>query len=400
MAAIDTSTIKNLHLPAGGYVLVLPGWYPTWLDAYTGDFNQRQVWAAGLKIPQVVLYIGKAPIGSLPAVEVRSRQVTETVVEIIVLYPEHHFFDSVRSNTTFFQLLKQFSKIIVERWGKPDLLHAYIVIRGGLAAWHLSRNWKIPFVLSEHWTIYYPEDPGYLKKRNPVFRHLVKVVLAKVSAFMPVANQLRLQAEKFLKPLPSFVVPNVVDTEIFCLDNVRKSNPTFRFVHISTMTYQKNPEGLLRAFAKYNRQNTNCCLWLTGPYPQEVFDYAHQLQLGKAVHFTGSVTYHEVAGILRESDALVLFSRYENLPCVVLEALCCGVPVISTNVGGISEVVDKSNGLLIPAGDEEELCSSFHQMVAGYLNYDRFSIAAEAKQKYSYDAVGNQIMQAYKSVIE
>jgi len=49
------------------------------------------------------------------------------------------------------------------------------------------------------------------------------------------------------------------------------------------------------------------------------------------------IPHREVASILQSTDLLLMFSNYENLPCVILEAFACGVPVISTDVGGIKE---------------------------------------------------------------
>jgi glycosyltransferase involved in cell wall biosynthesis len=45
----------------------------------------------------------------------------------------------------------------------------------------------------------------------------------------------------------------------------------------------------------------------------------------------------------KKADAFILFSRHENFPCVVIEALCCGLPVVASNVGGIAEAVDETN---------------------------------------------------------
>lgn len=397
----NVSTINELSLPPGNYVLVLPGWYPSRFDAFTGDFNQRQVLATGLYTPQVVLYIRKDKTGTLRSIETTFVQQGENVVEIIVLYPMEKWkvWDAVQSHTTYIKLLYYYAEVIRKKWGVPMLLHAYIVIRGGLGGWLLSTKWKLPFILSEHWTIYFANDPGFIKKRNILFRWLVERVYSRIAHFLPVSASLGNQVQQLYGSVAITVVPNVVDTSQFFFRANDDDHDVFRWVHISTMEYQKNPEGLLRAFATFHKATPGTVLTMVGPYPVSVKQYAIKLGLEKAVEFTGSIAYHEVAQWLKRSHALVLFSRYENLPCVILEALCCGKPVISTKVGGIAEVIDASNGILVSNENEEQLVNAFEQMHKNYDGYDRKKIAETSIEHFSYSAVGSSIAGVYQRVL-
>lgn len=401
MAEKYYSEIREVRLSSKNYVLVVPGWYPTWQDQFTGDFNQRQVKAAGMHMPQVVLYIVKDQAQTLTEVETRYRQLTENIVEITVMYPQkkNKWFDQVYSNLVYVQLLYTYASIIENRWGKPLLIHSYIVIRGGLGGFLLAGKWKIPFILSEHWTIFYPEDPGYLLKRNLIFKWIVKKVFKNVSRLLPVTHNLEQQIYKLVKRIPSTVIPNAVETELFFYKEGSAKKDPFRFVHISTMAYQKNPLGLLRAFKRFHELHNAACLWMVGPYPDEVLIYANEIGLPENnVHFTGPVPYNQVSEILQHSEALVLFSRYENLPCVILEALCCGVPVISTNVGGIGEVVDAQNGILLQNENEAGLTATFIKMYTMYENYNRKEIANAATNLFGYDKIGDSIYAVYREI--
>jgi glycosyltransferase involved in cell wall biosynthesis len=91
-----------------------------------------------------------------------------------------------------------------------------------------------------------------------------------------------------------------------------------------------------------------------------------------------------------------MFSRFENLPCVLLEALCCGLPVISTNVGGIAEAVNDENGILIESENIPALANAMQKMIDEYHRYNHEKIAAEASAKYNYTKVGEQIAAFYK----
>ena len=395
------SSITDLQLPKGAYVLVLPGWYPTWINPMPGDFNQRHVKAAGLYKPQVVLYIGKDTTNTLTTVQVQFHQLNENVAEILVLYPLEKLkaWDVIQSNVTYIKLLYKFAEQIKGRWGMPLLLHSYIVLRGGLSGWLLGKHWKLPYILSENWTIYYPADPGYLLKRNIVFRYLVKRIFKSVNRFLPVTKNLDMQVQQLVGNVKSTIVPNVVETGNFFYTEEKKNADPFQFIHISTMVYQKNPEGLLRAFHAFNLQMPGNKLLMAGPYPDAVFKYAKSLGLNDStIAFTGTVTYIEVAKLLQLSSALVLFSRYENLPCVILESLCCGVPVISTSVGGVDEVVNVSNGILVESENEEMLTKAFLKMRNDYALFDRKKIAETSVECFSYAAVGSQINRVYDEV--
>ena len=99
---------------------------------------------------------------------------------------------------------------------------------------------------------------------------------------------------------------------------------------------------------------------------------------------------------MKDSDFLVMFSRYENLPCVILEALCCGLPVISTDVGGISEIINNSNGILIESEDKTALSNALEYMLDHLTQYDRKHIADNATKKYNYKSVGQAINKIYE----
>lgn len=395
------SQITNVNLSSGNYILVIPGWYPTPQDPYTGDFNQRHVNAAGIYVAQVVLYVVKDKTNTLKKTAAIYKQAAENIVEIIVTYRQrkNKWIDAVYSNLTYVRLLFTYAAIIKAQFGLPLLVHSYIVIRGGLGGLLLSKKWRIPFILSENWTIYYPDDPGYLLKRNLIFRWTVKAVFKNLNKFLPVTDNLKQHVFSVLNPVPFSVIPNVVNTKLFQFKEKLSEDKIFRFVHVSTMTYQKNPEGLLRAFKKFSEIHPSSVLLMVGPYTKDLNEYAKEIGLNETtVHFTGLISYTQVAEILMLSNALVLFSRYENLPCVILEALCCGLPVISTDVGGITEVVDVHNGILIQNENEEQLKEAFIKMYNSFKDYNPKKISDLASNLFSYESVGGLISSVYEEI--
>jgi glycosyltransferase involved in cell wall biosynthesis len=87
------------------------------------------------------------------------------------------------------------------------------------------------------------------------------------------------------------------------------------------------------------------------------------------------------------------------MPCVVLEALCSGLPVIASHVGGIPEVVRQENGILVEPGNEVQLLDAMKMMMANRNFYDRLFISKVAASEFSYETVGQKICSVYSSFL-
>jgi glycosyltransferase involved in cell wall biosynthesis len=99
-----------------------------------------------------------------------------------------------------------------------------------------------------------------------------------------------------------------------------------------------------------------------GPQLSHVQEYASKLGIENNIDFMGSRT--DVPKILASSDIFVLSSDWEGFPISIVEAMRAGLPVIASNVGGISEVViEGSNGHLVPRGDTARLCKVIRQLL-------------------------------------
>jgi glycosyltransferase involved in cell wall biosynthesis len=138
---------------------------------------------------------------------------------------------------------------------------------------------------------------------------------------------------------------------------------------------------------------------MVGPASDELKQRATALGLDNYLDWKGEVSYAEVARLMQESSAHVLFSRYENQPCVNLEAFCCGLPVIATNVGGISEVVNDSNGILVEPDSIYSLVYAMDKMIDHYEMFDGAEISREAARLYNYAAIGESIYNSYLTLL-
>lgn len=129
-----------------------------------------------------------------------------------------------------------------------------------------------------------------------------------------------------------------------------------RVLFVSNLLPVKDPAFLLEAFRRLDPGAAGMAVRLTlagrGPMRAEVEQLAKRLGVAESVRFLGPLDSKNVANWMRAADLLVMTSRHEGLPNVILESQACGLPVVSTDVGGIHELVDEQwKGTLTPLDD-------------------------------------------------
>jgi glycosyltransferase involved in cell wall biosynthesis len=119
----------------------------------------------------------------------------------------------------------------------------------------------------------------------------------------------------------------------------------FLFITVGRLETVKNHELLIKAFSQV--ESAHCLIVGVGPLELQLKKFATQQGVGDRIHFLGK--RDDIYNLMQAADAFILSSNYEGLPITILEALESRLPVISTNVGAISESIDHKNGLLVPA---------------------------------------------------
>jgi glycosyltransferase involved in cell wall biosynthesis len=105
----------------------------------------------------------------------------------------------------------------------------------------------------------------------------------------------------------------------------------------------------------------------------------------------------DLAYFYQLADTFVLFSRYENLPCVLLESLCCGTPIVATRVGGIAEII-ADNGFLVESEDEKALFDAMRLFIDKKVSFSKPEIAQNAQKLYSVEAISSKFIELYQKI--
>ncbi len=379
------------------YVLVLPSWYPSRVHRFNGDFNERLVRAVSAEVKHIVLHIIKDVGIKKTEVELIEE---ESLITYQIYYPgiKIPILKTIYSAWLYFALNTKYIKKIVDKQGKPSIIHCFVIQRALIIAVLAKMRYNIPLVITEQWSAFFPQAPYALKRVSFVYKWLIRYGLRSADHIIAVSEILKTHIGNWTKNKIISVIPNVVDTTLFtCSSSINTHN--FRFLHISTMYPVKNVDGILRAFEEI-LETHHAELYLVGDMPQSIKDIIHTSPaLLSSVVYKGEVPYSEVAGVFKECDCMVMFSHFETFSCVTAEALCSGLPVIITRTFGIGEYVNKENGLVISANNQAELKAAMIGMIDNYENYKREEISDLAKGNFNYRKISKMIGHVYQSVL-
>jgi glycosyltransferase involved in cell wall biosynthesis len=383
-------------------ILFLPRWYPNRYDPMPGLFIQRQAEAISDHCTAVVLYIHEdidcpnryeidsADEGDLQVIRVYYKVPAGGITPLNKLLKLYRFFKACRLG---FKMLQDFN---------PDLIHVHVLTRQGIIALIYKWNTMVPYVITEHWSRYFPENNTY---KGGIRKFITGRVVRNASALIAVSEKLKeAMLNVGLKNQHYQVIPNPVDMNRFRIieKEIRPGMTKKRMIHISCFEDKsKNISGFLRVIRnlQQKRDDFECCLIGEGPEWQQMKKYATDLGLyPELVSFPGLMVEDDLVLAINKAGFLVLSSQYETFGSVIIESLACGIPIVSTDVGIASAVVNESNGLVVPPGDGKALEEAISFMLDHFHEYDRKQIRESVAGNYNDHIISRQLIEVYKEV--
>jgi N-acetyl-alpha-D-glucosaminyl L-malate synthase BshA len=227
------------------------------------------------------------------------------------------------------------------------------------------------------------KDPGY----EPVVSHAINLS----DGVTAVSESLRRDTlEHFHVEKPIQVIPNFIDLERFKQRNPCRFTLALagenqkRLIHISNFRKVKRVDSVIRVFALI-REKISACLLLVGDGPERprCEQLCRELGIAADVRFLGK--QEAVEEILSAGDLFLLPSETESFGLAALEALACGVPVVSSRSGGLPEVnVDGVTGFLTDADDVQGMAQAAMRLLHDDALLQAFRLAAR-KQAERFD---------------
>lgn len=398
-------SLKRLHLPLldGGdgmrrlKVLFVTAWYPTREQPVGGVFVREHAKAVQLYDDVLVLHLAGAKSGVKGLWELEQEQ-DPTLTDGLTTYRLWVKRSAIPKTSYLITILALPCAVrrLVAAGFRPEIIHAHVYTAAAAAA-PVARFYRVPMVVTEHWSGF----PRRLLRPFDICRARLGFQGARM--VMPVSYALQRAIESYGIRVPFQVVPNVVNVDLFHPSDRTNHDGQIKrllFVGLLDFSHVKGVPYLLQALSSLKHQRDDWHLDIVGDGPAR-FEYermAQNLGIQDKVTFHGLKSKSEVADFMRQADIFVLPSIWENLPCVLIEAMASGLPIVTTAVGGIPEIMDDDVGIVVPPRDAVSLSNALARMLDDVDRYDRFKIASKAT-RYSPHAVGATIDAVYRAVV-
>jgi len=196
------------------------------------------------------------------------------------------------------------------------------------------------------------------------------------------------------------IVPNIIDlTRFRPRESAQPDGPHLVVARNLEPLYDN--ETALRAFLRIHEQLPHSHMTIAGSGPEEarLRALAAELGLEQAVHFAGRLDREAMAELYREADLMLNPSLADNMPNSVLESLASGVPVVSTDVGGIPYIVeDQVTALLVKPGDPTAMAAAATRLLEDTAQWQKLREAGIAEvQRYTWQRVAPLLADTYRA---
>ena len=281
-----------------------------------------------------------------------------------------------------------------------DLIHAHFIYPDGVAGHELAQRWNIPLVITEHapWT-------GWLDR--PGVRGPALMAARDAARLIAVSSYVRDSIVAYTgDPDRVVVIPNGVDPTMYRLGHAEARNPG-QILYVGVINFNKGIDILLESMRGVLRERPDARLVLAGGsfyrntrLQQEALErQAADLGLGDRVRFIGHRTPTEIARLMAESVVVVLPSRAESFGSVLIEALACGTPVVSSRSGGPEDIVDESVGKLVPKEDPAALARALVEVLDTPERYDPESTRRRVLERFGWESIVARTLEVYRDVV-
>jgi glycosyltransferase involved in cell wall biosynthesis len=297
-----------------------------------------------------------------------------------VNYPEFYFFQK-----TFFKKIieKRAQKKLLHTIKSPiDLCHAQSFFDAGFWCYSINKNFKIPYIFTEH-------NQLNLKILSKKKISLLQQAIHNASEKLVVSDDLIRQFASNDIFFDFNKLGNTFDENCFSYSKRLKSD-IFKIITVGAYTPIKNYETLFDAlkiiekkiFSEIHFTWIGCDCW-GGDNEQIVNQLTKSLGLKNIkIKIIKSATKYEIANELKTSNVFISTSLCETFGVSVLEALACGIPVISSNSGGVTEMINQQNGIICPIKNSEEIAKNILKLYNKEIVFDNEKISENIKLKF------------------
>ena len=353
-------------------VLIIASSYPRWKDDFAGHFVERiagELSASGVEVEVVApsdRSITKKPVHEAFPVH-RFRYFFKRMEGLA--YGYGGIVDNLRSDRRLWAEVIPFVfffMIAVMRIGRSSSLVHCNWLMNAICCLGPKRLFGTPFVLTLR-----GKDMALLSK-GKIFRRLGVFLLGQAEAVTTVNEEFVTQVRDLAPGTRVYYVPNGVDLIDVPLDAVRDFKERNRLdskgcliVYIGSLVEGKGLDVLIAALEHLDGRPFQAALIGDGPMRNSIREQIKRARLEDRITLTGLRPHSEIPYWLAASKFLVLPSRSEGRPNVVLEAMAAGKPVVATRLPGTAEIVeDGKSGILVEIDDVVGLKNAISRLLS------------------------------------
>lgn len=382
--------------------LFVTGWWPNKSNPHDGVFVREHALAVQLQIPVVVIHLSLIKRAWRPT---KTAWHEENDEGMTVLYGEIRTpirrggLHDLLVRKAYLSAIKKLS----ERY-RFQFMHIHIRTPITEIAPQVGKELGLPSLVTEHSSFYHLWINHLSQEQKRISKERILRWFGQDSmrAVLPVSHDLAevLRKQFGVAKEKIHVVPNVASPLFRKRPDLGR--PPFRIVLAARWSAPKDPTLFIDALAKLPADVLAQLRvdWVgDGDQYEQVKVACKNLVERDIVRFTGRLQKSDLAHLLGEAHLLVHPTKAENLPCIIIESLCSGTPVLSNAVNGIPELIDASNGILCPPEDPEFFALALQQIMETYDKFDRDKIASAAGQRYSSERIASQLLAIYDQVV-
>lgn len=379
------------------HIMVIPSWYSSKANKVHGSFFKEQFKALqkdGEKIS--VAYNEIWPITKFGKMK-EKRKINFKVEDNLrtYRYKDYNYFPkNPMMFKSFNKRMDKLYKEIVRKEGKVDIIHAHSCFWGGIAASYISKKYNIPLVITEHSSL------KYAKYSRDSYKKYIFDAYKEADVLIAVGTGLKEEISGYVDREID-VIPNMVDLNLFYIDNNNNKNEKFTFFSCAFLEEGKGMEDLIKAFADaFKGQDVILNIGGDGSTKNALEELSKELEMDNQIKFLGSLSRTQVSEEMRKCDAFALPSEHETFGVVYIEALACGKPVIGANNGGAEDIIEDCNGIIANKKDIDSIKDALIEIKENYNIYDKNLIRKKVVDKYSEEVLVEGLKGVYKEAYE
>jgi len=371
--------------------------FPNQLSPYSAPFMAKRAKALSKEVNLKVV----APVSYFPFLRTNIPAYAEVIEGLEILHPPYLTMPSPLWFLRWRPYLGMLKKMTAVPFGEYDILHVEWIYPDAYAAVCFAKKYgtKTTAVVHGNEAIEYFGPLKLRKTYKKVLAALDRIIVVSADLKKKLINEYAVPADKVT------VILNGVDLEDFPMIPAQEARSRLGIpedreigVCVARLSAEKNLDVLIRAIAQL--QNTAPQIYIIGEgsLKAKLELLIDDLQVGNKVKLMGPLPHKEIGMWFNAADFLCLPSQREGCPVVIHEALACGVPVISTTVGAIPDLIkDDRFGLLC----EPDSVSAFTAIMKHAMSktWDREIISAYGRQ-FTWEKVAKQTVEVFKSVLE